>query len=256
MSRSFAEPSGHAALITGAGRGIGAAIARRLAQDGYRVVLLDRLPEVEATAAALRAEGADAVADVFDLGDLHRVEDHVRALAKRHGVDVVVNNAGISPKHDGKRAPISAVELAEWQQVLDINLTAAFLITKATLGGMTARGWGRFINMASQAARTGSRVAGAHYAASKAGMVAFSRSLAVEVGAQGVTVNCVAPGRIDTPMAREAGAEANAAYVATIPVGRIGTPEDVAEAVAYFANEATSFVTGTVMDVNGGHYMG
>lgn len=246
----------HTALITGAGRGIGAAIAKRLTQDGHRVILLDRLAEVEETAAALRAGGADAQAFLADLSDLSALEGAIRALAEREGIDIVVNNAGISPKHSGVRAPISEMSLHEWQQVMDINLTAAFLVTKATMDTMAARGWGRYINMASQAARTGSRVAGAHYAASKAGMIAFSRSLAIEVGAKGITVNCIAPGRIDTPMAREAGAAVNTAYVATIPVGRIGTPEDVAEAVSYFASDATGFVTGTVMDVNGGHYMG
>ncbi|WP_290686680.1 MULTISPECIES: SDR family oxidoreductase [unclassified Haematobacter] len=248
--------TGHVALVTGAARGIGEAIAERLAMDGHRVVLVDRLETTEEIAARLRSRGLDVVAVSFDLGDLQAVEGFFSELSRREGIDIVVNNAGISPKHDGKSAPAAETALPEWQQVLDINLTAPFLISKATLPVMRAKGWGRFINMSSQAARTGSRVAGAHYAASKAGLIAFSRSLAIQVGGEGITVNCIAPGRIDTPMAREAGAAVNTAYVATIPAGRIGTPEEVADAVSFYAGEGAGFVTGTVMDVNGGHYMG
>lgn len=243
-----------AALVTGAARGIGADIAQRLTDEGCRVILLDVLPEVARTAELI---GSGASSAVLDLSDLAVIEPFMTELLAREGpVDILVNNAGISPKHDGKRAPVSETALSEWQSVMDVNLNAAFLMCKAVLPAMQARGWGRIINMSSQAARTRSTVAGSHYAASKAGLIAFSRTLAGEVGHDGITVNCIAPGRIDTPMAATAGADVNTAYVKTIPVGRIGTPEDVAQAVAYFAAEATGFVTGTVMDVNGGHFMG
>lgn len=256
LSDNNSKATGHVALVTGAARGIGAAIAERLAGDGYRVILVDRLAEVQQTAQALSGRGLDATAVMFDLSDLSRIEEFFGALAQREGIDILVNNAGISPKHDGKRRPTVNTALGEWQQVMDVNLTAPFLISKATLPVMQEKGWGRVINMSSQAARTGSRVAGSHYAASKAGLVAFSRALAIEVGLQGITVNCIAPGRIDTPMAQGAGTAVNTAYVATIPAGRIGTPQDVADAVAFYASEGSGFVTGTVMDVNGGHYMG
>lgn len=227
------------ALVTGAAQGIGAAIAERLARDGMQVVLADVLDRVEDTAAGLAAEGLACTAVRVDLGR----------------IDVVVNNAGISPKHDGKRAPIDETSLEEWQAVIDINLTACFLIVKAALPSMKANRWGRIVNMASQAGRTRSQVAGSHYSASKAGLIGFTRTLAGEVGPFGITANCIAPGRIDTPMASEAGSEVNARYVGTIPVGRIGTPDDIGAAVAYLASEEAGFVTGVCLDVNGGHFM-
>lgn len=242
------------ALVTGAARGIGLAVAGHLAAQGHRVLLADILPEVEAVARDLPG---DTHGYVTDLSSLDTIGSFVATLTQAHGpIGILVNNAGISPKHDGKRASFEALELAEWQAVLDVNLTAAFLLCQAVLPGMRQQGWGRIVNMASQAARTRSLVAGFHYAASKAGLVGLSRTLAAEVGPDGITVNCIAPGRIDTPMAAEAGADVNAAYVATIPASRIGTPEDIAAAVAYFASDASGFVTGTVMDINGGHFMG
>lgn len=241
-------------LATGAARGIGASIARRMAASDYRVILTDTLPEV------LEIEdeiGATASAEIFDLQDLSEIEGWLARLIDKYGpIDIVVNNAGVSPKHGGKRASVDKTELSEWQLVLDINLTAAFMICRSLLPGMKDRQWGRIINIASQAARTGSKVAGAHYAASKAGLIGFSRTLAGEVGSDGITVNCIAPGRIQTPMAAIAGSGVNDAYVQTIPVGRIGTAGDVAHAVAYLASDQAGFVTGTVMDVNGGHFMG
>ena len=241
-------------LATGAARGIGASIARRMAASDYRVILTDTLPEV------LEVEdkiGPTASAEIFDLQELSGIEGWLARLIDKYGpIDIVVNNAGVSPKHGGKRANVDKIELSEWQLVLDINLTAAFMICRSLLPGMKDRQWGRIINIASQAARTGSKVAGAHYAASKAGLIGFSRTLAGEVGSDGITVNCIAPGRIQTPMAATAGSGVNDAYVQTIPVGRIGTAGDVAHAVYYLASDQAGFVTGTVMDVNGGHFMG
>lgn len=241
-------------LVTGAARGIGESIAHRLAGDGHRVILADILPEVEQTAAAIPG---DTHGVTVDLSDLPGIAGFTQKIVEDHGpVSILVNNAGISPKHDGKRAGADTLALAEWQKVLDVNLTAAFLLCQGCLPGMRAQRWGRIINMASQAARTRSIVAGFHYAASKAGLVGFSRTLAAEVGPAGITVNCIAPGRIETPMVAEAGSAVNAAYVSSIPAGRIGVPADIAAAAAYYASEEASFVTGTVLDVNGGHFMG
>jgi 3-oxoacyl-[acyl-carrier protein] reductase len=221
-----------------------------------RVIAVDVLGSVDETAATLRSSGLAVEAARIDLGDLPALEPFMRDLIDRVGrIDVLVNNAGISPKHEGIRAAVDETELGEWQRVIDINLTACFLLVKASLPSMKANKWGRIVNMASQAGRTKSMVAGSHYAASKAGLIGFTRTLAGEVGPFGITANCIAPGRIDTPMASEAGSEVNARYVSTIPVGRIGTPDDVGAAVSYLASDAAGFVTGVCLDLNGGHFM-
>ncbi|KJS20648.1 MAG: 3-oxoacyl-ACP reductase [Hoeflea sp. BRH_c9] len=244
------------ALVTGAARGIGTAIAERLATDGMHVILADILDSGEQTASELRSKGLSCSFAWVDFGDLASVESFVQAQIRAHGrIDVAVNNAGISPKHQGKRLPIDETPLEEWQKVVDINLTACFLVAKAVLPGMKAGRWGRIVNMASQAGRTRSQVAGSHYSASKAGLIGFTRTLAGEVGPFGITANSIAPGRIDTPMAAEAGSEANERYLSAIPAGRLGTPDDIGAAVSYFASEEAGFVTGVCLDVNGGHFM-
>jgi len=176
-------------------------------------------------------------------------------LAAFGGVDILVNNAGISPKHDGRKAPVARMGTEEWQRVLDVNLTGAFLCARACLPGMMERRWGRIVHIASQAGRTRSELSGAHYGASKAGLASLARTLACEVGELGITVNSVAPGRIDTPMAQTVSPEVNERYRAGIPVRRFGTPDDVAAAVSYLASEHAAFVTGVTLDVNGGAFM-
>lgn len=244
------------ALVTGAARGIGAAIARRLAEAGHPVVLSDVLPEVEETAAALRAEGHGARALLLDVSD----DAAVAGLPGRLGEDwarlaILVNNAGISPKHEGKRRPVADIPAAEWRRVLEVNLTGAFLMSQACIPPLRARRWGRMIMITSQAARTMSRIAGAHYAASKTGLMGFARSLAGELGPHGITVNSIAPGRIATPMAAGAAAGANDSFLANIPAGRLGTSEDVAEVAAFLASDAASYLNGATIDVGGGSFM-
>lgn len=244
------------ALVTGAARGIGAGIARRLAEAGHPVVLSDMLEEVEQTAAALRAEGHAARAIRLDVSD----DAAVAALPQVLGADwarlgILVNNAGISPKHEGRRRPIAEMPAAEWRRVLEVNLTGAFLMSQACIPPLRARGWGRVIMITSQASRTMSRIAGAHYAASKTGLMGFARSLAGELGPHGITVNSIAPGRIATPMAAAAAAGANDSFLANIPAGRLGTPEDVAEVAAFLASDAASYLNGTTIDVGGGSFM-
>lgn len=244
------------ALITGAARGIGAGVAQRLAEVGHPVVLADLLPEVEAAAGALRDAGHQARAIRLDVSD----DTAVAALPKALGdwwprLGILVNNAGISPKHQGRKRPVAEMPAAEWRRVLEVNLTGSFLVSQACIPPLRARGWGRIIMITSQAARTRSQIAAAHYAASKTGLMGLVRSLATELGAHGITVNSIAPGRIDTPMAAGAAPGVNEAFLASNPIPRIGTPRDVGEVVAFLASDAASYLTGTTIDVGGGSFM-
>ena len=244
------------ALVTGAARGIGAAIAARLAAGGHPVVLADVLDEVDSTAASLRSAGHDARAIRLDVSDEAAVAELPRLLGGLWDrLGVLVNNAGISPKAEGRARRVRDMPADEWRRVLDVNLTGAFLVSRACIPPLAARRWGRVVMIASQAARTKSRIAGAHYAASKSGLLGLTRSLAVELGPEDVTVNSVAPGRIDTPMARGAASGTNEAFLTDIPLGRTGSPEEVADVVAFLASDAASYLNGATIDVGGGSFM-
>jgi 3-oxoacyl-[acyl-carrier protein] reductase len=254
---SGAANADRVALVTGAARGIGAAVAAKLAANGHPVVLADVIPEVEETAARLgEGGGARARALRLDVADPAAVAALPGALGDWWDrLGVVVNNAGISPKVDGRARKVRDLPLEEWNRVLAVNLTGAFLVSQACLPPLRARRWGRIVMMTSQAARAKSQIAGAPYAASKTGLMGFARSLATELGPDGITVNSVAPGRIDTPMARGAAAGVNDAFLAQIPLGRVGTPKDVAEVVAFLASDAAGYLTGATLDVGGGSFM-
>ncbi|SPU49108.1 acetoacetyl-CoA reductase [Bordetella trematum] len=185
------------------------------------------------------------------------MQELVATLAHQWGpVSVLINNAGVSPKlADGSSAGILQISPQEWAQVLEVNLTAVLRLCQLVLPGMCEQGFGRIVNVASLAGRTKSLVAGGSYMASKAGLIGLTRAIATEMGPRGVTANAVAPGRILTEMAQQAGLEVNQRYAAQIPVRRLGTPEEVAAAMVFLAAEEAGFINGAILDINGGFYM-
>lgn len=244
------------AIVTGAARGLGAAIAKRLAAAGHPVVLADVLDRVEETAASIVAQGHAARAIRLDVAD----EAAIAALPQMLGdwwdrLGVVVNNAGISPKVDGRKRMVEEIPLEEWQRVLAVNLTGPFLLSRQAIPLLKTRGWGRIVMMTSQAAHVPSTITGAYYGTSKAGLMGFARNLAAELGPFGITVNSVAPGRIMSDMVAGAAPGMNEAFLQRIPLGRLGEPEEVAEVVHFLASDAAAYLTGTTIDVGGGSYM-
>ena len=253
-------PSAHTtpqrlALVTGAAQGIGLAAAIELLQAGRKVVLTDlRAPDLQAVPAQLRGQ---ALAYALDVSD----EAACRALfaeldAVHGGVDILVNNAGVSLKNAaGQSNGILDVSAAEVQTMIDVNVLAILRLCQLALPNMQARRWGRIVNVSSLAGRGKSIVAGPAYMLTKSAVLGLSRSIASEMGEYGITTNCVAPGRILTQMALQAGEEVNRRYAAQIPVRRIGEPQEVGAAISYLCSEAAGFTNGAVIDVNGGFFM-
>jgi 3-oxoacyl-[acyl-carrier protein] reductase len=241
------------ALVTGAANGLGATIAGHLAAGGSEVHLVDRDPVVHDVARRLQADGSmTAHGHVVDLVD----ESALLALtAQLPRIDVLVNNAGIHPKLNGNAIPIEKLGLADWNTVIAVNLTAAFLLSRELLPAMFEHGWGRIVNVSSRAGRTLSPLSSVAYATTKAGLIGFARTLAAEAAPSGVTVNTVAPGPVKTALTGESSASVQARLVDTIPLGRYGEVDEVASAVGFLASDAASYITGAVIDVNGGSFM-
>lgn len=236
------------ALVTGASGGIGGAIARALHERGATVSVSGT--RREALDGLARELGDRVHAIPCDLSDPAAVETLVGAAEELMGaVDVVVNNAGIA--RDGIAARLKD---EDWQQVIDVNLTAAFRISRAALRGMMRRRWGRIVNVASVVGVSGN-AGQANYAASKAGLVGLTKSLAQEVASRSITVNCIAPGFIETAMTESLGGDRRDRLAAAIPAGRFGVPSDVASAAVFLASDEASYVTGHTLHVNGGMVM-
>lgn len=242
---------GRVAIVTGAGQGIGRGVALRFAAEGAAVGVLEVVREsCERTAADIRAAGGRAVALPFSVADGAQVDAAMSRVERELGpIDIVANIAGIYGKH----MPISQMPLAEWQRVIDVNITGTFLCAKRALRGMIDRRWGRIINTASGHALSG-RATFAPYASSKTAVIGFTKALALEVGRSGITVNAVMPGVTDTPMPRENDPTGSRLPILAEqnPMGRIGQPEDLANAFTFLASEEAGYVTGQTYAVNGG----
>lgn len=243
---------GRIALVTGASQGIGRAVALELARNGATVGLAARNHEKLAeTAAEIEGTGGQAAVFAMDLASEESVKAGAKAVLERFGkVEILVNNAGIT--RDGL---MLRMKRADWDDVLNANLTGAFLLSQALLSPMLKNRWGRIINLSSVVGRTG-QAGQVNYAASKAGLIGLTRSMARELASRGITVNAVAPGYIETPMTAVLDEKQRTAMLAQIPLGRAGTAEEVALAVAFLASEAAGYITGHVLDVNGGMFMG
>ncbi len=246
----MADFEGQTALVTGAAQGIGRAIAAAFIERGANVALCDiRLDKLESFAKQMspQAKGSIFVQRV-DLAAAQEISDFVAAAEARFGaIDILVNNAGIHPLH-----PILEIPDEEWDHVMAVNLTAHFRFCKAVLPGMRSRRYGRIINISSEAAKNGGTVAAAHYAASKGGVLAFTRNLSQQVGVDGITVNAICPGRIATEMSGAVSPEENQKFIDKSIIKRLGAPEDIAFAVCYLADRRAGFVTAETMNVNGG----
>lgn len=241
------------ALVTGGASGIGRSICFQLAHDGVNVGVLDvNRSGAEAVARALRDLGRRALAVEVDVADRERVRTAVAEVRRALGpVHILVNDAGI-----GEFVLLPEMKEAQWDRMIAVHLKGTFNCTQAVLPDMEAAGWGRIVNIASVAGLNGGAPGLTHYAAAKGGIIGFTKALAREVAPRGITVNAIAPGLIDTPILRGAGAgkELLERAVQHIPVGRIGQPDDIAAACAYLVSDAAGFVTAQVISPNGGVY--
>ena len=243
---------GRVALVTGASQGIGRAVAMELAKAGATVVLAARnVEKLEAVKAEIVAAGGKAESFALDVSSEESIKAVGKAVIAQTGpVHILVNNAGVT--RDGLAM---RMKLADWNEVLTTNLTGAFLLTQAVLPAMLRERWGRIVNITSVVGETG-QAGQANYAASKAGLIGLTKSLARELASRAITVNAVAPGYIETAMTAVLNDEQKNAMLGVVPLGRPGSDADIAAAVRFLASEEAGYITGHTLDVNGGLYMG
>ena len=240
---------GKTALITGATGGIGSAIARALHSQGAEVILSGtRQGSLDELAHELSDRAHPIAADLSDKSSIDSLIKQISDIST-DGVDIVINNAGIVRDN-----LLVRMKDEEWNQVLDINLFAGYKLTQGLMRGMMKRRWGRIIGISSVVGTTGNP-GQANYAAAKAGMIGFSKALAQEVATRGITVNVIAPGMIQTAMTDDLNEDQSARLLSTIPLGRLGSPEEIAASVIYLASDEAAYVTGVTLHVNGGMAM-
>ena len=241
--------------VTGAASGMGLAIARRLADDGHRVALLDLDGDAaESAADELRRSGAGACGVSVDVADRAAVDDAVATVRRELGpIEIMVTSAGLD-----EFRPFAEITVDVWERMLAVNLTGTFHCVQAAIPDMVASGWGRIVTISSSSAQSGA-VRMAHYVASKGGVIGLTKALALEYAPNGITVNTITPGFVDTPMVRRAEARGDLpnvdAVVARTPVRRAGTPDDIAAACAFLCSEDAGYITGQTIGVNGGWYL-
>ena len=246
----MAQHAGKVAIVTGASRGIGRAIAERLAGGGATVICVARGANADATAQAITAAGGKAIPHSADVTDAAAVDGLIKQVVDAHGrLDILVSNAGIT-----RDQLMLRMKREDWDAVIATNLTASFTLCQAALRPMIKQRAGRIVAIGSVVGQMGN-AGQANYAASKAGLVGFCKALAREVASRQVTVNVVAPGFVETDMTRAIADNAKTDWSAMIPLGRIGRPEEIAAAVSFLASDEASYISGQVLAVNGGMYM-
>jgi len=243
---------GRVALVTGASQGIGRACALKLAQSGATLALAARSQKkLQELVQQIEAAGGKAAAFPLDVGDEEQIKSAFKAVIAQFGkIDILVNNAGIT-----RDQLVMRMKRADWDSVLNTNLTSAYLCTQQAISSMLKQRWGRIINITSIFGQMG-QAGQANYAASKAGLIGLTMAIAREVGSRNITCNAVAPGFIETAMTSGLGEDFKQNAVKMIPLGRVGSPDDVASAVAFLASDEASYITGHVLNVNGGMLMG
>lgn len=240
---------GHTALITGAGRGIGKNIALKLADFGANIALADMIPEIEDVRLEVESKGLKCISYNADVTDLNAIEKMVGKVVTELGsIQILVNNAGITKDNLFMR-----MKQEEWSRVIDVNLNGIFNVTKAVIRSMVKQRSGKIINISSVVGFSGNS-GQVNYSSTKSALVGFTKSLAREVGTRGVTVNAVAPGFINTTMTQTLNEDQKEVILRQIPLGRMGSADDISNAVAFLASEEASYITGSVIHVNGGMY--